>query len=78
MTATGGDVPIPRAFLEMPRWWHEGAQWLAELPRLIDEQCRRWNLHVTGAARHGSNALVVPVVRSGTPLVLRLTPRAPS
>ena len=67
-------VSIPRSFLEMPRWWTEGTQWLADLPAIIDAQCQRWDLRVVGEPGHGSNALVLPVVRSGTDLVLRLNP----
>jgi streptomycin 6-kinase len=58
----------------MPRWWTEGAAWLADLPGLVRSQCQRWDLHITGDLMHGSNALVVPVVRSGRELVLRLSP----
>ncbi|WP_369076897.1 aminoglycoside phosphotransferase family protein [Paractinoplanes abujensis] len=58
----------------MPRWWGGGSEWLAGLPRLVQHYGRRWGLAVDGAVMHGSNALVVPVVRAGEPFVLRLTP----
>ena len=67
-------VEVPRSFLEMPRWWHAGQAWLAALPSLVETQCRRWQLEVDGAPMHGSNALVVPVRRHGSAMVLRLTP----
>jgi streptomycin 6-kinase len=69
-------VEVPGAFARMPRWWHDdaGRAWLAELPSLVTDQCRRWGLAVDGAPWHGSNALVVPVVRAGEPLALRLAP----
>lgn len=65
---------IPRSFREMPRFWHRDQQWLADLPGIVDEQCHRWGLRITGAPWHGSNALVLPAVRSGADLVLRLNP----
>jgi streptomycin 6-kinase len=68
------EVVVPRSFLEMPRWWSEGAEWLAELPRLIGAQCRRWGLRLGAGVAHGSNALVVPVTRGDEELVLRLAP----
>lgn len=71
--ATGG-IRIPQSFLEMPRWWTEGTKWLADLPRAIRSQCEHWNLRVAGELAHGSNAIVVPVVREGAAFVLRLTP----
>jgi streptomycin 6-kinase len=67
-------MDVPLSFLQMPRWWTEGAGWLADLPRIADAQCRAWGLRVAGDVTHGSNALVVPVNRGGEDLVLRLTP----
>lgn len=61
----------------MPRWWHDeaGKRWLDELPDLVQEQCRRWNLTVDGAPWHGSNALVLGVRdHAGTPMSLRVVP----
>ncbi len=60
--------------MDMPRWWTEGAAWLADLPRLVREQCAAWDLRVAGEPVHGSNALVVPVSRGGEELVLRMEP----
>lgn len=67
-------ISIPRTFLESPRWWRGGAEWLAALPELVAEQCARRRLTVDGAPMHGANALVVPVIRDGRRLVLRLAP----
>jgi streptomycin 6-kinase len=58
----------------MPRWWHEGQEWLAALPDTVEAICRRWTLTVDGNVMHGSNALVVPVRQGATPLALRLAP----
>jgi len=69
-------IAVPETFREMPRWWHDhpGRSWLDALPVLVETQCRRWQLEVDGAPRHGSNALVVPVRRGADPFVLRLSP----
>jgi streptomycin 6-kinase len=67
-------VAIPESYLAMPRWWHEGEDWLAALPATIADACGRWRLALDGDPMHGSNALVLPVRRAGVPLALRLTP----
>lgn len=69
-------ITVPPTFRRMPRWWHDqpGREWLDQLPGLVDEQCRRWNLQIDGDLRHGSNALVVPVRRQHDAAVLRLSP----
>jgi streptomycin 6-kinase len=66
-------IELPETFLQMPRWWTEGQAWLASLPQAFDEQCRRWNLATDGPVVHGSNAIVVPVVRDNVELVLRMS-----
>lgn len=72
----GAVIAVPQAYARMPRWRHDeaGRAWLAELPALVSGQCSRWGLDVDGVPWHGSNALVVPVVRAGEPLALRLAP----
>lgn len=72
-----GDIVIPKAFLEMPRWWREGADWLGALPETVVATCRRWHLRITDDLLYGSNAIVVPVRRGSEPLALRLTPPGP-
>ncbi|MEV6848793.1 aminoglycoside phosphotransferase family protein [Actinoplanes sp. NPDC051411] len=67
-------IVVPQAFLDMPRWWHEGADWLAALPDTAAAACRRWGLRLDGEPAHGSNALVLPVRRGDERLALRLTP----
>jgi len=67
-------IMIPSTFLAMPRWWHEGQNWLTQLPELVESQCRAWRLEIAGEPWHGSNALVVPVRRGAEALALRLTP----
>lgn len=44
------------------------------LPHLVEAWCERWHLTVDGPPWHGSNALVVPVLRDGLPAALRLAP----
>jgi streptomycin 6-kinase len=68
---------IPQAFVDMPRWWREGADWLAALPGTAATVCRRWGLRLDGEPQHGSNALVLPVRRGDERLALRLTPPGP-
>ena len=70
-------IDVPEGFLAMPRWWREGAEWLAGLPRAVERQCLRWGLTVAGEVAFGSNAIVVPVVRGGVEFVLRMTPPGP-
>lgn len=67
-------IDLPQSYLDQPRWWHDGQEWLARLPGTVEEQCRRWGLQRDGALMHGANALVVPVLRGTEPLALRLTP----
>lgn len=67
-------VDLPQSFLDMPRWWSEGTEWLDNLPRAIRSQCTKWNLSLIGELAHGSNAIAAPVVRDGDTFVLRMTP----
>ncbi|QNE16842.1 kinase [Kribbella qitaiheensis] len=67
-------IELPPSFLAMPRWWNEGQEWLASLPASVRDQCERWNLQLDGRLAHGSNAIVVPVLRYGEPLALRMSP----
>ena len=43
-------IAVPETFRQMPRWWHDraGREWLDQLPTLVTELCRRWNLQVDG------------------------------
>lgn len=67
-------ITVPPSFYEMPRWWHDGSEWLDGLPQQVERYCRRWHLEVDGEPMHGSNALVVPVIQNRWPAALRLTP----
>jgi streptomycin 6-kinase len=68
-----GEIRLPQSFLDMPRWWTEGAEWLADLPRAIRVRCEKWDLRVVGELSHGSNAVVAPVARGGEAFALRMT-----
>jgi streptomycin 6-kinase len=72
--AAENDVVIPQSFVDM---WTEGKQWLADLPRLIRAQCAAWDVSINGQLMHGSNAVVVPVIRGTDSFALRLTPPDP-
>ncbi|TDD27654.1 kinase [Kribbella turkmenica] len=63
-------IEVPEGFLGMPRWWREGGEWLAGLPRAVERQCGVWGLTVSGPVAYGSNAIVVPVGER----VLRMSP----
>ncbi len=67
-------VELPPAYLESPRWWTEGRDWLDGLPERARRRCQRWGLLRDGEPMHGSNALVLPVLRGEEPLALRLSP----
>ncbi|MEU4443315.1 aminoglycoside phosphotransferase family protein [Actinosynnema sp. NPDC050801] len=65
---------IPESFRNSPI--PRDRDWLAALPAAIEHRLATWELHPDGPATHGSHALVIPVTRNGTPLVLRMN--APS
>ncbi|XVS67104.1 aminoglycoside phosphotransferase family protein [Actinosynnema sp. CA-299493] len=65
---------IPETFRNSPI--PRDRNWLATLPAAIEHRLEVWDLRPDGDVRHGSHALVIPVTRAGTPLVLRMN--APS
>ena len=65
---------VPASFRAMPRWWHDGQDWLNGLPALVADLLEEWDLDPDGLPRHGSNALVLPVHRGEARYALRLTP----
>ncbi|HSF98600.1 MAG TPA: aminoglycoside phosphotransferase family protein [Ornithinibacter sp.] len=50
-----------------------GAEWVATVPRRLDDALDRWGLVADGDPRTGWTAVVVPVVRDGEQLVLKVT-----
>lgn len=71
------EIRVPRSFLDMPRWWTDGTQWLAGLPQSIRTRCSEWDLDIVGELSHGSNAVAIPVARGNDAFVLRMTPPGP-
>lgn len=65
---------IPAGFRHSPL--PRDQRWLAALPAAIERHLAHWDLSPDGPSAYGSHALVIPVTRHGTPLVLRLN--APS
>ena len=73
------------ALVEIPPAWRDrvagypadggpsGAQWLSQVPGLVEEGLARWGLRVEGPGMTGWTALVLPVSRDGEPLVLKVT-----
>ncbi len=71
-------VELPEAWVEQvsgrpPQGGPSGAEWVARLPRLVEQAMERWGLRLDGRPRTGWTALVVPVRRDGEPLALKLT-----
>jgi streptomycin 6-kinase len=67
-------ITVPQSFYAQPRWWTDGTGWLDSLPARFERLSRVWGLEPAGRPMHGSNALVVPVVRGTQRLALRLSP----
>lgn len=69
---------VPRELIDKVRQhlpadgYHSGTQWLLTLPQVVAELLRMWGLTVSGPARHGEAALVLPVAGSGEPAVLKV------
>lgn len=69
---------IPDAFASLisgraPEPWISGGDWLAGLPRLIDDLIGEWRLTITDEPRFGECALVLPVATTERDAVLKLT-----
>lgn len=67
------DVPPEFAASTVAREGEAGEAWLAALPGLVAKLCEHWGLEVAGAPMHGYVAVVVPVVRDGVPLALKVS-----
>lgn len=66
---------VPEAFAQstIVREGEAGRQWLAELPALVAELCRRWELTLDGPTMHGYLGVVVPVLRGAEACVLKVS-----
>lgn len=68
-------IEVPEAFAAstIAREGRSAEAWLAALPALVEELCRRWDLRVSAPPWHGYVAVVVPVVRGGVDLALKVS-----
>lgn len=66
-------VPEQFAADTITREGEAGRRWIAALPGLIRDLCRRWELVIDGAAMHGALGLVVPVRRGAEPAALKVS-----
>lgn len=66
-------VPEAFAVATLAREGEAGRQWLAELPRMVDELCQRWGLVIDGAPMHGYLGVVVPVRRDAELCVVKVS-----
>ena len=70
---------VPESFSALvtgrePEPYVSGDDWLARLPRLVDESLAEWDLILDGDPMHGMAALVLPVRRrDGSAAVLKIT-----
>lgn len=67
------EVPAAFAASTVGREGEAGEAWLAALPGLVEDLCERWGLEVAGVPMHGYVAVVVPVVRDGVRLALKVS-----
>ncbi|MGQ4385561.1 aminoglycoside phosphotransferase family protein [Streptomyces sp. SAS_270] len=60
-------IEVPEAFARstVEREGEPGAQWLAELPGIVDELLGRWGCVPDGVVMHGGVGVIVPVRRRG-------------
>jgi streptomycin 6-kinase len=67
---------VPEAYAQMieVREGDAGERWIGALPGLLDSLLRDWGLRITGGARYGFVAIVVPVAQDdGTPAALKIS-----
>ncbi|MFD9779314.1 aminoglycoside phosphotransferase family protein [[Kitasatospora] papulosa] len=72
MSTSGDEVPHHLAASYVAAFGEEGRAWVARLPSLAANMLERWDLERDGIARFGEASVVLPVLRRGTPAVLRL------
>lgn len=66
------DIPEELAATQELYNGDRGREFIAGLPSLVEEFLERWELRPDGSAMHGVAALVLPVVKDGTPAALKL------
>lgn len=57
------EVPEALARSTVEREGESGAEWISELPRIVDELLERWGCELDGAIMHGGVGVIVPVRR---------------
>jgi streptomycin 6-kinase len=68
-------ITVPETFARMVTG-HSGAAgqvWLDSLPVRVEWLCEEWRLTPDGSVTHGGMPLVLPVMQSGLPCILRLS-----
>lgn len=68
-------IQVPPAFAAstVAREGAAGELWISSLPDLVEEHCALWGLEPTGPVRHGYVGVVVPVIRGGVRLALKVS-----
>jgi streptomycin 6-kinase len=66
-------VPLAFAATTVAREGAAGQRWINSLPDLVEEHCALWGLNPAGPVRHGYVGLVVPVIRDGVKLALKVS-----
>ena len=68
-------IQVPAAFAAstVAREGAAGERWISSLPDLVEEHCALWGLEPTGPVRHGYVGIVIPVVREGAKLALKVS-----
>jgi streptomycin 6-kinase len=67
------DVPEAFARTTVDREGKPGAEWLAELPSIVNDLLARWGCEPDGEIMYGGVGLVVPVLRDFRPVVLKVS-----
>jgi len=68
-------IEVPQTFRTMTikREGQAGQEWLAALPRVVDELLDRWNCVQDGGVRHGGVGIVVPVLQQSRPATIKVS-----
>lgn len=68
-------IQVPSAFATstVAREGAAGQRWINSLPDLVEEHCALWKLKPTGPVRFGYVGVVVPVIREGVRLALKVS-----
>ncbi|MEY9956782.1 aminoglycoside phosphotransferase family protein [Streptacidiphilus sp. MAP5-52] len=72
-------IQLPASFVSatLDRDGATGTDWLANLPTTAELLMTRWGCLPDGEPGHGGVGIVIPVLRTGEPAVLKVSPRHP-